>query len=180
MWDFDVTDGGTNGGSPMTLVSKKRLTPVALVLIALGGSALILFTLFQLGWGNPYAREVYTRRLDLCADLAAQLDAFMDGVRREDWDRCQALLDGLHATNGRRAVLLPNGTNAALFRFLQVAINGRLSGREPEYRRNLENKFALAIESLRRASGQSELLSLENRQFLVDANKSYRSLRDRA
>ncbi|HUG94290.1 MAG TPA: hypothetical protein VML55_25900 [Planctomycetaceae bacterium] len=177
---LDAAENHTNGGSPATFISQKRLTPFALVLISLGGAALILFTLFKLGMSNPYAGEVWTRRLDLCCDLAGQLDTFMDSVRREDWDRCQSILDALHATNGRRAVLLANGTNSALFRFLQVAINGRLSARDPEYRRNLENKFALAVEALRKASRQSELLSLENRQFLVDANKSYRSLRDRA
>jgi hypothetical protein len=172
--------GPSNGQPGLSYELKQRLTPLALVLISLAGAALILFTLFKLGMGSPYAREQLTRRLDLCCDLADQLDTFMDAVRGEDWDRCQAVLDHFHATNGRRAVLLSNRTNSALFRFLQVAINCRLSGRDPEYRRNLENKFALAVEALRKSSRQSELLSLENRQYLVDANRSYRKLRERA
>jgi hypothetical protein len=177
---LDLLYAPSEGRTPTSYVTRRSLTPFALVLIALGGAALILFALFNLGMGNPWSREQYTRRLELSCDLAGQLDAFMDAVRREDWDRCQAILDHFHATNGRRAVLFSNHTNSALFRFLQVAINCRLSGRDPEYRRNLENKFALAIESLRKASRQSELLSLESRQYLVDANRSYRSLRDRA
>ncbi|MBW3540013.1 MAG: hypothetical protein KY476_07080 [Planctomycetes bacterium] len=184
-----ITDGDTAGDSRTAAPSRSsgagtngfrwRLTPLALVLVGLAGASLILLVLHKLGMGNPWAREVWPRRIDLCAEVAGRLDSFMDAWRREDFDGCQQELDALHATNGRRAVLLSNDANGALYRFLQVAVNCRLSGREPDFRRNLESRFAHAIEALRRACRQPESLSLEVRQSLIDANKAHRTLRER-
>jgi hypothetical protein len=140
------------------------------ILIFLVG-AFIMFCLYQLGVLKPFAKELWSKQLELCCEIAQQMDVFMVAANRKNWVMCQQSLDALNDLNGRRVILLTSELNQCVLDFMKQSLDCKLSAENADYLRTLRAKYNAAIQAMRKAAVRTELLSPQVTQSLDDAHK---------
>jgi hypothetical protein len=140
------------------------------ILIFLVG-AFIMFCLYQLGVLKPFAKELWSKQLELCCEIAQQMDVFMVAANRKNWVMCQQSLDALNDLNGRRVILLTSELNQCVLDFMKQSLDCKLSAENADYLRTRRAKYNAAIQAMRKAAVRTELLSPQVTQSLDDAHK---------
>jgi hypothetical protein len=152
---------------------------IAPVLIFLVGLFLVSWSLFRLGVMNPFAATLWPKRLELCIEIALRMDDFMTACREQNFNKCQMSLDALNHLNGRRSILLSNEINAAVNKFVELAISAKVSQEDEAFQKEFNRQYERVIESLRVGTRQEEL-TLEVLHSLTKAQGSHRVLKETA
>jgi hypothetical protein len=170
--DSTSTDRG------QTTESIPRLLPWLLpILVFLVGLFLVGWLLFRMGLFNPYTATLWPKRLELCIEIALRMDDFMTAYGEENFNKCQMSLEALNHLNGRRSILLSNEINAAVNKFVEQAVNAKISKGNEAFQINLNRQYEIVIEALRIGTRQEEL-SLEVLRSLTKAQGPHRRLKD--
>ena len=140
------------------------------ILIFLVG-ALIVFCLYQLGVLKPFAKELWSKQLELCCEIAQQMDISMVAANCKNWIMCQQSLDALNDLNGRRVILLTSKLNQCVLDFTKQALDCKLSAENADYLRTLRAKYNAAIQTMRKVAVRTELLSPQVTQSLDNSHK---------
>jgi hypothetical protein len=171
----DSSSTGDRGSARLVTTQFPNLiVPVA---IFLAGLFLVGWSLFRMGVLNPYAATIWPKRLELCIEIALRIDDFMTAYREENFSKCQMSLDALNHLNGRRSILLSNEINAAVNKFVEHAVNAKISKDDEAFQKDFNRQYELVIESLRVGTRQEEL-TLEVLRSLTKAQGSHRRIKE--
>jgi hypothetical protein len=105
------------------------------------------------------------------------MDDFMTAFGEENYNKCQMSLDALNHLNGRRSILLSNEINAAVNKFVEQAVNAKVSSANEAFQVNLSRQYEIVIEALRVGTRQEEL-TLEVLRSLTKAQGPHRRLKE--
>jgi hypothetical protein len=103
----------------------------------------------------------------------------MTACREQNFNKCQMSLDALNHLNGRRSILLSNEINAAVNKFVELAISAKVSQEDEAFQKEFNRQYERVIESLRVGTRQEEL-TLEVLLSLTKAQGSHRVLKETA
>lgn len=150
------------------------ILPVILLVV---GFFVAGWALFRLGLFNPYTANIWPKRLELCLEIALRTDDFMTAFHEGNFSKCQMSLDALNHLNGRRSIILSNEINAAVNRFVEQAVDSKVSKNSETFQKELGRRYESVIEALRTGTRQ-EGLSLEVLRSLTKAQGPHRKLRE--
>lgn len=159
-------------GSPLA----NRIVPI---LVFLGGLFLVGWSLFRIGLFNPFTANLWPKRLELCLEMALRMDDFLSAFHERKFEKCQMSLDALNHLNGRRSILLSNEINAAVNRFVELAVAAKVSQDDEEFQTQLSRRYENVIEALRQGTRQEEL-SLDVLRSLTKAQGPHRRLLEKS
>lgn len=170
--------GSTSADRGPTTESMPHLSPLLVpILVFLVGLFLVGWLLFRMGLFNPYTATLWPKRLELCIEIALRVDDFMTAYGEENFNKCQMSLEALNHLNGRRSILLSNEINAAVNKFVEQAVNAKVSKGNEAFQINLNRQYEIVIEALRIGTRQEEL-SLEVLRSLTKAQGPHRRLKE--
>ncbi|MCA9072944.1 MAG: hypothetical protein KDA84_28670, partial [Planctomycetaceae bacterium] len=162
------------GSIPILAISPNLILPAILLIV---GFFFASWALFRMGLFNPYTANIWPKRLELCLEIALRTDDFMTAFHEGNFSKCQMALDALNHLNGRRSIILSNEINAAVNRFVEQAVDSKISQNEDAFQNELSRRYEVVIEALRTGTRQ-EGLSLEVLRSLTKAQGPHRKLRE--